>query len=179
MVGVVRRSGTERVGERVGDTATVWDGEIAGMLGATERFETGEQILLLANSKATISAVKKAGKKGKARTRDLKKLMEVLGQREREGAAVALGWVKSHIGIEGNEKAGEMAKAGAERSSEMLQVTEGGIRQKIKMWRQKIKMWRYEVREVKGYGKGKATSWARSTTTNYSQLRTNRGALQA
>ena len=32
---------------------------------------------------------------------------------------------------------------------------------------------------MKGYGKGKATSWARRTTTNYSQLRTNKGALQA
>ena len=58
---------------RVGDTATVCDGEIAGMLGETKRFETGEQILLLADSKAAITAVKKAGKRGKARTEDLKK----------------------------------------------------------------------------------------------------------
>ena len=64
---------------------------------------------------------------GQARTRDLKELMEVLGRREREGAAVALGWVKSHIGIEGNEKANEMAKAGAERhSAENKKVKEGG-----------------------------------------------------
>ena len=113
---------------RVGDTATVWDGEITGVLEATKRFETGEQILLLADSKAAISAVRKAGKKGKARTQDLKELMEVLGWREREGA----GWVKSHIRIEGSEKADEMAKAGAEWRSGMLQVTEGGIRHKIK-----------------------------------------------
>ena len=38
------------------------------MLGAAEGFETGEQILLLTDSKAAISAVKKAGRKGKART---------------------------------------------------------------------------------------------------------------
>ena len=35
------------------------------MLGAVENFEKGEQILLLADSKAAISAVKKAGMKGK------------------------------------------------------------------------------------------------------------------
>ena len=67
---------------RVGNTATVWDGEISGMLEAAERFETGERILLLADSKAVISAVKKAGKTGKARTRDLARLMEAIGRRE-------------------------------------------------------------------------------------------------
>ena len=96
---------------RVGDTATVWDGEIAGMLGAAEGFETGEQILL---SKAAISAIKEAGRKEKARTGDFKRLLEVLeGMKD---ATVALGWVKSHIGIEGVERADEMAKVGAERS---------------------------------------------------------------
>src|SRR5258705_406963 len=37
--------GEQQMGStRVGDTVTVWDGEIAGMLGATETFQTGEQI---------------------------------------------------------------------------------------------------------------------------------------
>ena len=81
---------------------------------------------------------------------------------------VALGWVKSHIGIQGNERA-EMAKTGAGTRAEVLQVTEGGIRQKIKEWRK-------EVRQVNGYVRGKVTSWP---ATNYSQLRTNKGALQA
>ena len=64
---------------RVGNTATVWDGEVAGMLGAVQEFETGEKILLLADSKAAISAVKKAGKTGKARTGDLVRLLEAIG----------------------------------------------------------------------------------------------------
>ena len=50
----------------------------------------------------------------------------------REGTTVALGWVRSHIGIEGNERVDEMAKNGAERSVEVLQVIEVGIGQKIK-----------------------------------------------
>ena len=81
---------------------TVWDGEISGMLGAIETFEKGERILLLADSKAAINAIKKAGKTGKARTTDLKYLIEAIDNRNRiqgEDEAVAVGWVKSHIGI--------------------------------------------------------------------------------
>ena len=49
--------------KRVGDMqATVWDGEISGMLGA---MEIGKRIPFLADSKAAISAVKKAGEGGR------------------------------------------------------------------------------------------------------------------
>ena len=52
-----------------------------------------------------------------------------------------------------------MAKKGAEMRADVVQVTEGGIRQKIKKWRR-------EVRQVEGFGKGKVMSWARRTATN-------------
>src|SRR5258705_7584119 len=156
----------------VGVTATVWDGEIMGMAEAVENFEKGERILLLADSKAAISAVKKAGRTGKARTRDLLRLMRTIGEREEENGkgAVALGWVKAHIGIHGNEMADGMAKEGAERGGGSLQVTEGGICQKIKGWRK-------EERQVVGFGKGKVGSWNWREATKCSQLRTNKGAL--
>ena len=53
--------------------------------------------------------------RGKARTGDLVRFLEEIEGRETEvgGAAVALGWVKSHIGIKRNDKADEMAKAEA------------------------------------------------------------------
>ena len=44
-----------------------------------------------------------------------------------------------------------MARAGAAKKSDVLQVTEGGIRQKIKGWRK-------EARVVNGYGKGRVIS---------------------
>ena len=158
----------------VGGTATVWDGEVAGMAEAVKTFERGERILLLADSRAAISAVKKAGRTGKARTRDLAKLLTTIGEREEEDGkgSVTLGWVKAHIGIHGNEMADRMAKKGAEKGAEILQVTEGGIQQKVKSWRK-------EERQVAGFGKGKAVSWNRRQTTTYSQLRTNKGALQS
>ena len=68
--------------------------------------------------------------------------------------------------------ADRMAKKGAEKGAEILQVTEGGIRQKVKSWRK-------EERQVAGFGKGKAVSWNRRQTTTYSQLQTNKGALQS
>ena len=69
---------------------------------------------------------------------------------------MSLGWVKSHIGvIHRNERADEIAKKGPEKRVDVLQVTEGGIRQKIKRWRK-------EARQVEGFGKGKVMA------TNYS-----------
>ena len=52
------------------------------MLGAAESLQTGERILILADSRAAISAVKRAGRTGKVRTEDLKKLLEVFERRE-------------------------------------------------------------------------------------------------
>ena len=79
----------------MGVTATVWDGEVTGMAEAVESFERGERILLLTDSRAIISAVKKAGRTGKARTRELARLMKTIEKREEEGGkgAVTLGWV--------------------------------------------------------------------------------------
>ena len=118
----------------VGETATVWDGEVTGIAGMAEEFERGQRILLLVDSRAAIAAIKKARRTAKARTRDLLKLMRTIGEREEENGkgAVALGWVKFHIGIYGNEMADGMAKKGAEKGADIPQATEGGIWQKIK-----------------------------------------------
>ena len=84
--------GEEETGSaQVGNTATVWDGEIAGMLGAAETFKPGAQIVLLTDSKAAINAVKKVGSTGKARTADFKRLLKVI--KGRRDATVTLGWV--------------------------------------------------------------------------------------
>ena len=53
----------------MGVTATGWDREIVGIKEVDKNFERGERILLLVDSKVAISAVKKTGRTGKARTR--------------------------------------------------------------------------------------------------------------
>ena len=52
----------------MGGRATVWDGEVAGMEGAL-RAIGNNPVFILSDSQAAIMAVRKAGKRGIARTR--------------------------------------------------------------------------------------------------------------
>ena len=132
----------------------VGDGEIAGMLGAIETFQKRKRILLLADSKVAINAIQNACKIGKARTIDLKHLIEAIDNRNQiqgEEEAVAVGWVKSHIGMKGNELANKQVKKGARKRDRGRQVTEGEVRQRVMEWKQ-------EVRRVVGFGEGRIMS---------------------
>jgi len=62
--------------------ATVWDGELCGVRGALEDAPSESNVLILSDSQAAITAVKKAGRTGKARTRDLKFVMEEIRERQ-------------------------------------------------------------------------------------------------
>ena len=151
--------------------ATVWDGEIAGLergLNATDR---RSRVLLLADSKAAIQAVQKAGRTGRARTRALAAVGKEIHRRIHDFGedAVAIGWVKPHLGIEGNEKADEAAKLGASKDSGG-EITEAGVTQAIRELRKEHRI-ADDVLCVAG--------WDRHSATKYSQLRTNKGDLQA
>ena len=54
-------------------------------------------------------------------------VVDEVGRRCRMGLSTQFGWVKDHVGIDGNEKADLMAKTGC-RESLLPQVTEGGVR---------------------------------------------------
>ena len=66
---------------RLGEKATVWDGEINAMRRGLEDALQGD-VLLLSDSQAAIKAVKKAGMTGKARTRELKLLMDEIEKKK-------------------------------------------------------------------------------------------------
>ena len=78
VVGAGYFSSQGSLGVRVGFLATVWDGEVAGLQRGLMAAGEHSQVLLLADLKAAIQAVLKAGKTGKARTRAL----GILGKEE-------------------------------------------------------------------------------------------------
>ena len=85
---------------------------MCGVRGALEDAPCDSNVLILSDSQAAIMAVRKAGRTGKVRTRDLKFVME--GIRERQSRlgpnAVSFGWVKAHNELHGNEEADRLAK---------------------------------------------------------------------
>ena len=64
------------------NVATVWDGEVAGMAGSLIRARQGgeRKVLILADSKAAIAAVRKAHQTGKARSRHLQKTISEIAE---------------------------------------------------------------------------------------------------
>ena len=111
--------------------ATVWDVEITGMkMGLKAAGNIENKVIILSDSKAAIQVVINAGRRGKARTRELVQLEgKIRDQRDLYGQDnVNIGWVKVHIGIEGDQRADEMAKMGAAKEGRN-HVTEGGLRQ--------------------------------------------------
>ena len=52
----------------VEDVATVWGGELAGMTGGLAEMRREKKVLMLADSKAAITALRKAGRTGRARS---------------------------------------------------------------------------------------------------------------
>ena len=113
----------------LGTVATVWDEEVVGMI---EGLRRDQRVVLLADSRAAIVAVGKAGRTGKARSSHLKAVVDVIEMRQgTPGGGVILGWVKSHIGIERNGKVNEEAKGVAEEAAGESKFKTGG---RIRHW---------------------------------------------
>ena len=89
--------------------------------------------LILAESKAAIAAVRKAGRTGKARYRHLQKIVNEVAEIRERGGEAKLGWVKAHIGILGIEAADVLAKRAGEGvplDDHEKWMSKGGIRNK-------------------------------------------------
>ena len=73
-------------------------------------------------------------KEGARKTKELQEVVKLIAKRCRnDETAVCLGWIKSHIGIEGNKAADEEAKKAAEgktplgKANSATLITEGGV----------------------------------------------------
>ena len=79
----------------IGDVAAVWGGEVAGMTGGLAKMRQEKKVLILADSKAAKAAVRKAGRTGKARSRHLREVINMIAEVKEGGGKVKLGWVKA------------------------------------------------------------------------------------
>ena len=120
---------------------------------------TDNKVIILSDSKAAIQAFINAGRRGEAWTKDQVQLGNDIcnGQDQYGSDNVTVGWVKAHVGIEGNERADEMAKKGAAKEGRN-HVTEGGLRQ----WEKA----RRRDNRVKGRHLD-MTKWDRHTASTY------------
>ena len=152
----------------VGSVATVWDGEVAGIRQAL-RMAPEVDMLVLSDSTTALQAIVRAARSGRGRTRDLVEVVDEVGRRSLLGLSTRFGWVKAHAGIDGNERADLMAKAGC-RESILPQVTEGGVRA---YWKDV----RNGERAQRGLGYGRVVRWDRRAVLRYTHLRVGKGDL--
>ena len=150
----------------VGNVATVWDGEVAGIHQAL-RMAPDVDVLVLSDSTAALRAIKRAADRGRGRSRDLVEVVDQIGRRITKGLSTQFGWVKAHVGVDGNERADLMAKAGC-RESLLPQVTEGGVRA---YWKDV----RSRERAQRGLGSGRIVRWNRRAVLRYTHLRVGKG----
>ena len=74
-----------------GNVATLWDGEVAGMASGLAKVRQEKKVLILADSKAAIAAVRKEGRTGRARSRDLQRVVNTVADIKDGGEEVKLG----------------------------------------------------------------------------------------
>jgi len=101
-------------------------------------FRTGRPKNPNSDSQAGVAAVREARGTGRARTGELKGVVEAMRKRQKNLGpdAVRFAWVKAHVGTQGNGKADQMAKSGVELGDEEegmeRMITEGGLKQEWK-----------------------------------------------
>ena len=95
----------------VGNIATIWDGEVAGIRQAL-RMAPEVDMLVLSDSTAALQAIKHAARDGGGRSRNLVEAVDEGSRCCWMGLSTRFRWVKAHVGIDGNEKADLMAKTG-------------------------------------------------------------------
>lgn len=130
--GWFEEGGTNTGGVPVGPKATVCDGKLAGIKEALKMVGRA-LVLILADCRAALQAIKVAGARRKARIRGLMEVICLISEiKDKCGEkSVSLAWVMAHISISGNEGTDVEVK-GAVIVGGGKAVTERGIRAWVK-----------------------------------------------
>ena len=155
--------------EYLGPLTSVADAERAGLALSLEANRGTDMVLLLTDSMAAFqSAI------GLAQGQPLRSSYEIRLKRElrlREHLDTAISWVRSHIGIPGNEAADRLADwqshLGAAMNIPTIATREG--------LRTHHKAIRKDCRAQASLGMGRKVLWRRRALSAYTWMRTNRG----
>ena len=160
---------TETNGGYLGTGVTVADSERKGIARALASDE--DMLLILTDSMAAKNTVINLAAGNPPRSQIERDIKQALHRRESLKLDTGISWVRSHIGIRGNELADQRATFESHRgqiAGEQGPVTEGGIRQTSKESRA-------SYRTVPGFGKGRAVDWKRRALSAYTWMRTGKG----
>ena len=128
-----------------------------------------QPLALASDSMAALSTLKDLAKGAPPRSAIEVRMKDALST----GRPVGALWVRSHIGIPGNEKADRRAALEGLRGPRDFPelVTWEGLKEKDKAWRESL-------RTAPGYGKHR-TEWGKHALAAYTWARTNRGPQKA
>jgi len=156
-------------GTCLGTTASVADAERMAMALALEKEQDG-LLAIASDSMAALATLHHLANGGPPRSHIETRIKDALEHREGEVGAL---WVRSHIGIQGNEAADRRAALeGLKGQRDLPEIaTSEGIREKGKAWRA-------DLRTAPGHGKGH-TNWGKHALAAYTWTRTNRGPQKA
>lgn len=130
-------------------------------------------VLILTDSQAAVASMERLGRGEPPRSKVEAAILQQLVRRRRQDHKTWVAWIRSHIGIPGNEAADAIAKAHARepRGPDLQPITHEGLKAEAQK----------EARQLRfqpGFGRDRL-KWDRTALGAYTQLRTERGPFGA
>ena len=153
----------------LGTLATVADAELEGLALSLKANRGIDMLLLLTDSMAACNTVKNLAKGAPPRSQIEIDIAEELAQRRELDTGIS--WVRSHIGIPGNEIA-DQAACFQSHVGEIAGLANVATQEGLRAYGKDI---RKGYRQQASYGKGRRPLWGRKALSAYTWMRCNKG----